>query len=244
MSVNFYTGANQVIVKNTLTDELKTSYDDAVELVNKLGGDATVEGSVAQRIAAIVANAPEKYDTLKEIATWIESDTDGAAKMQADIATLETDKLDKTSVSSWAKASTKPEYTASEINMANGTNVESTISTLNLNMISRNRWFLNPKDSITISCGDASPTGNLILFSSFMVIPTYKTIFFTTTGNGNNTNPGQHVDITMLKESSIVTVSRVDQSGSYNNIIITNNGDYEVYITANTLFGTPPSKVS
>ena len=134
MSVNFYTGANQITVKNTLTDELKTSYDDAVELVNKLGGDATVEGSVAQRIAAIVANAPEKYDTLKEIATWIESDTDGAAKMQADIATLEVDKLDKTSVSSWAKASTKPNYTASEINLSDGTSVESAISTLNSNI--------------------------------------------------------------------------------------------------------------
>ena len=115
---------------NDLTDELKTSYDDAVELVNKLGADATVEGSVAQRLAAIVANAPEKYDTLKEIATWIESDTDGAAKMQADIATLEADKLDKTSVSSWAKASTKPEYAASEINMTDGTSVESAIDTL------------------------------------------------------------------------------------------------------------------
>ena len=134
MSVNFYTGANNITVKNTLTDELKTSYDEAVELVNKLGSDATVEGSVAQRLAAIVANAPEKYDTLKEIATWIESDTDGAAKMQADIATLEADKLDKTSVSSWAKASAKPNYTASEISMTDGTNVENAIGTINSNM--------------------------------------------------------------------------------------------------------------
>lgn len=119
---------------NDLTNELKTTYDDAVELVNKLGADATVEGSVAQRLAAIVANAPEKYDTLKEIATWIESDTDGAAKMQADIATLNANKLNKTDIATWAKASTKPDYTASEINLANGTSVESAIGTLNSNL--------------------------------------------------------------------------------------------------------------
>lgn len=135
MSVNFYTGSNQITVKNTLTDELKTSYDEAVELVNKLGADATVEGSVAQRLAAIVADAPERYDTLKEIATWIESDTDGAAKMQSDISTLEADKLDKTDIATWAKASTKPNYTASEVNLANGTSVESAISTLTSNAL-------------------------------------------------------------------------------------------------------------
>lgn len=136
---------------NDLTNELKTTYDDAVELVNKLGADATVEGSVAQRLAAIVANAPEKYDTLKEIATWIESDTDGAAKMQADIATLEADKLNKTEISSWAKASTKPAYTASEINMTNGASVESAIATLNSNLETEQEY--NSTSEITSSDG-------------------------------------------------------------------------------------------
>ena len=136
---------------NDLTNELKTTYDDAVELVNKLGADATVEGSVAQRLAAIVANAPEKYDTLKEIATWIESDTDGAAKMQADIATLNANKLNKTDIATWAKASTKPDYTASEINLANGTSVENAIGTINSNKLN---------GTIYLSGGDANVLQN------------------------------------------------------------------------------------
>ena len=70
---------------NDLTNELKEKYDEAVSQIELLTGDATVEGSISQKLVEIVAGAPEKYDTLKEIAEWIESDTDGAAKMQTDI---------------------------------------------------------------------------------------------------------------------------------------------------------------
>lgn len=61
--------------------------EDAIALLNN--SDATVQGSVkyavAQGIAEIVASADARYDTLKEIADWILSDTTGAAAMSARI---------------------------------------------------------------------------------------------------------------------------------------------------------------
>ena len=62
-----------------------------------LEGDAETTGSVANvakaaavaEVAAIVAGADAKFDTLKEIADWIANDTTGAASMANDIATLE-----------------------------------------------------------------------------------------------------------------------------------------------------------
>lgn len=55
--------------------------------IDTLNGSKTVEGSVAYQIAQIVADAPEAYDTLKEIATWITTHTGDAATMNTSIAT-------------------------------------------------------------------------------------------------------------------------------------------------------------
>ena len=66
-----------------------TANENAITLLN---GSADTEGSVANKvknaIANVVAGAPTSFDTLKEIADWIENDTTGAAKMANDIATL------------------------------------------------------------------------------------------------------------------------------------------------------------
>ena len=57
--------------------------------VEKLDGAVTVEGSVKYQVNAAIAklvnNAPEKFDTLKEIADWIGNDTTGHIKEVADI---------------------------------------------------------------------------------------------------------------------------------------------------------------
>ena len=53
-------------------------------------GEGSVNKQVADAIAGVVANAPEDFDTLKEVADWIGSDTTGAAQMQVDIANLKT----------------------------------------------------------------------------------------------------------------------------------------------------------
>lgn len=61
--------------------------------INVLNGDKNTSGSVAHTTAAavaeIVAGADENFDTLKEIADWIKSDTTGAAEMANDIAEMQ-----------------------------------------------------------------------------------------------------------------------------------------------------------
>ena len=49
-------------------------------------GEGSVKQAVAQGIASVVADAHEDFDTLKEVADWIMSDTTGAAAMQTQVA--------------------------------------------------------------------------------------------------------------------------------------------------------------
>lgn len=79
------------------------------------------------------------------------------------------------------------------------------------------------------------------MFSTYFVIPSYKTIFLASSGNGNNTNEGQTIAITKLLESSVVTVTAVKENGSYNCFDITNNGTYNVVLHANTFYGPAPT---
>lgn len=59
---------------------------EAIEEIN----DPTNENSVAYKVAEILKDAPANYDTLKEIADWIASDTTNAAGMANDINSLKT----------------------------------------------------------------------------------------------------------------------------------------------------------
>jgi hypothetical protein len=71
---------------------------DAIEILVGDDTDKSVRTIAAEETAKIVAGADEKYDTLKEIADFISSDTDGAAKMANDIEALKSkvDTGDKT----------------------------------------------------------------------------------------------------------------------------------------------------
>ena len=65
--------------------------------VSVLKGDKTTEGSVAYQIAQVVANAPENFDTLKEIADWITNDKTGAASLNSRLTAVETKNSDQDS---------------------------------------------------------------------------------------------------------------------------------------------------
>lgn len=72
--------------KNYLDWEGLSLYDSLIkQKLNKQVSDA---------IAAIVAEAPEAYDTLKEISDWISSHVDDAAAMNSQINTNKTDIAD------------------------------------------------------------------------------------------------------------------------------------------------------
>lgn len=68
---------------------LTTRVTAAEGSITTLNADATVEGSVKQQVAAavaqIVSDAPEAYDTLKEIADWISTHASDATAMNTQI---------------------------------------------------------------------------------------------------------------------------------------------------------------
>lgn len=88
---------NLISANQTAIGENKAAHEANAAAIEKLNGTADVVGSVANtanaaaaaKVAEIVAGADAKFDTLKEIADWILTDTTGAAGMAADIDALE-----------------------------------------------------------------------------------------------------------------------------------------------------------
>ena len=80
--------ADSLVYDDSALEGRVKANEDAIGVLNG-EGEGSVKKSVADAIAGVVASAPEDFDTLKEVADWIASDTTGAAKMQADIAKLQ-----------------------------------------------------------------------------------------------------------------------------------------------------------
>lgn len=85
---------SEAITASTYDDTaVKTSIKantDAITVLNGTG-EGSVSKQVADAVASIVADAPEAYDTLKEISDWISSHADAAAAMNSQINTNKTD---------------------------------------------------------------------------------------------------------------------------------------------------------
>ena len=62
----------------------------AIEILNGTGA-GSVDKKVADAVASIVADAPDSYDTLKEISDWISTHSESASAMNSDIQTNKTD---------------------------------------------------------------------------------------------------------------------------------------------------------
>lgn len=91
-AANTQAGKNKTDISN-LTSRVTAAEGDIDTLqadVTVLKGDKTTEGSVAYQIAQVVANAPENFDTLKEIADWITNDKTGAASLNSRLTAVET----------------------------------------------------------------------------------------------------------------------------------------------------------
>ena len=83
---------DKITAANTAATELAgrvSANETAITTLNGTG-EGSVTRTVADKIAEVVAGADKDFDTLKEIADWIMSDTTGAAKMQSDITSLKT----------------------------------------------------------------------------------------------------------------------------------------------------------
>lgn len=84
----------------------------AIDVLNGMGA-GSVSKQVADAVAQIVSDAPEAYDTLKEISDWITSHASSASAMNSAIQALETEmdaKVDKVS----GKQLSTNDYTTTE----------------------------------------------------------------------------------------------------------------------------------
>ena len=85
---------SEAITSATYDDtEVKASIkanSDAITILNG-SGEGSVSKQVADAVASIVADAPESYDTLKEISDWISSHANDASAMNSQINTNKTD---------------------------------------------------------------------------------------------------------------------------------------------------------
>lgn len=99
----FATGAELTAAVASLEQKITDAeYDDtalqtavsantaAITVLNGTG-EGSVQKQVSDAVAAIVADAPEAYDTLKEISDWISSHSDSAAAMNTQIQANKTD---------------------------------------------------------------------------------------------------------------------------------------------------------
>lgn len=88
-------------VKTDALDARITANENAISTLNGTG-EGSVKKAVSDGIAEVVADAPEEFDTLKEMSNWIAGHEDSAAAMNAaiqdnttDIAALQAGKADK-----------------------------------------------------------------------------------------------------------------------------------------------------
>ena len=94
----------------TAKQELETKINTANASIAVLNGKDTVTGSVDYKVKtaidAVVDGAPAAFDTLKEVATWISTETSGAAALAQRISDLESNKLDASAFNTFKDANT------------------------------------------------------------------------------------------------------------------------------------------
>ena len=104
---------------------------DAITVLNG-DGEGSVSKQVSDAVAKIVADAPEAYDTLKEISDWITNHSSDAAEMNSQIQTNKTDIATLTTLvghlPEGSASTTVVEYIAEAIGVAK-TELTSTIAT-------------------------------------------------------------------------------------------------------------------
>lgn len=69
-------------------DGIRAKSDDNQLRLNELtktSGDGSIQQQIDESIAKVIDQAPEAFDTLKELADWIEADQTGAANMSTAI---------------------------------------------------------------------------------------------------------------------------------------------------------------
>lgn len=182
-------------------------------------GNGSVSKTVADKIAEVIDDAPDDFDTLKEIADWIANDTTGAAKMQSDIGDLKTrttaiegkvSALESTSSSQGANVN----HILTALGMTSGTARTSTVTKEITDAVS------GLQNTITGSSSDAS--SKLSLYGIKALANEAKTQAATNATNITNltTTVNGHTSSIATNASAITTLNGSDStSGSVANKI-------------------------
>ena len=108
-SIKSKMGTNESAIKQNTSDITSNTKrieanETAISTLNGTG-DGSVKKAVSDGIAEVVADAPEDFDTLKEMSDWISTHETSASAMNSQIqdnkkaiTTLQTDKADKTEI--------------------------------------------------------------------------------------------------------------------------------------------------
>lgn len=73
-------------LQNASASEVTGGLQAQIDALNELVGEGTVDERVAAAVASIVDSAPETFDTLKEVASWIEEHGEAAAALIQTVA--------------------------------------------------------------------------------------------------------------------------------------------------------------
>lgn len=139
-----------------------TAVESKIDTLNGTG-EGSVAKQVADAVAQIVSDAPEAYDTLKEISDWISNHSGDAAEMNsaiqqntADIGGLETGKVDKVE----GKQLSTNDYTNSEKDKLGG--IETGAQVNALEEIQVNGTKVSPVGkTVNLSISEVGQTGNI-----------------------------------------------------------------------------------
>lgn len=130
-------------------------YSDSLSLQDKAYADNVLknaksytDGTVSEKIAEVIANAPEDLDTLKEIADWISTHAESASAMNSQINTNKSDiSALKTSVAGKAEAEHTHDdkyYTESEVD----TKLSNKVDKVNGKGLSTNDYTTTEKNKL------------------------------------------------------------------------------------------------
>ena len=143
---------------NLSTTYAGKAYEGKVDTLIDTDTGKSVRTISAEEVAKIVANAPASYDTLKEIADWIQSDQTGAAKMANDITALQT----KTELGTYDNNGTPTQYATVKAYVEAVTgDIDDDVDALDTRLTTAEGDIDTLETAVGVLNGDASTTGSV-----------------------------------------------------------------------------------
>lgn len=231
------------LIADTEIERLKSvnNYDDTdikTELAKKANStDVTKE--ISDKIAEVVSDAPESFNTLKEISDWISGHENNASAMNSTIkdnksaiTTLQTDKADKTEIptelpANGGNADTVNGHTVKSDVPANARFTDTTYA--DVTQIEHGLMSVDDKKKLD-GLKKYTPDGTTITADKDGTIHGVAKVTVDTDLSPTSTNPVQNKVVTsnltdLRKETTVNLLNPTLQTTTRNGVTCTNNGD-------------------